>query len=236
LGRVSSLRGVYYNWNHDSATRPISGGDTSRKVGVIAQEVQAVLPEAIVPLPRGFVEINKIGNYSSAASRAIAATEESGGDETRDLLDTIFAGGTHMHHSSVLTPETAAAKVQEEEDEEEEEEKLLGVRYSQIIPLLIEAIKEIELRVTTVQNPTLLLNRHNLTTTTTNAGSLRLETSSVRGFEQLAASLVDQHDEASSCPCLATINAGLIQQVFDRLQHLQQQETLLLSFLKLAQQ
>jgi hypothetical protein len=47
LGKISQLRGVYYNRRPSPYFHP---SDT-REVGVLAQEVQVVLPEAIRPAP-----------------------------------------------------------------------------------------------------------------------------------------------------------------------------------------
>jgi hypothetical protein len=49
LSKVKSLRGVYYRW-----AVPVQDGrwfDSRRHVGIMAQDVQQVLPEAVKPLP-----------------------------------------------------------------------------------------------------------------------------------------------------------------------------------------
>jgi hypothetical protein len=42
LDRVTKLRGVYFNWRNDS----VYAGETKRQIGVIAQDVEAIFPEA----------------------------------------------------------------------------------------------------------------------------------------------------------------------------------------------
>jgi len=49
LQKIENIRGVYYNQN-DVAER-LGYQDYSRQVGVIAQEIQKILPEAIKPAP-----------------------------------------------------------------------------------------------------------------------------------------------------------------------------------------
>eukprot|EP01037_Dinobryon_pediforme_P035205 gene35205-41499_t len=77
LMKVSKLRGVYYSWIQDEPSG--LSFDTQRHVGVLAQEVEAVLPEAVSEMYDG---------------------------------------------------------------------KYLGVRYEEIIPLLVEAIKELDEKLT----------------------------------------------------------------------------------------
>jgi hypothetical protein len=59
VGKVESLRGVYYNWN-DLAVR--LGYDEDRggrdEVGLLAQEVEAILPQAVYSDDQGYLRIS----------------------------------------------------------------------------------------------------------------------------------------------------------------------------------
>jgi hypothetical protein len=85
--KLKQLRGVYHTWK-DTANR---GTDT--QIGLIAQEVEAVVPEVV----------------------------------------------TTSNPTSLNTPESDIAG-------------LKGVAYSKLVPLLIETIKELEARITTLEN------------------------------------------------------------------------------------
>ena len=53
LQKVRQLNGVYYYWNNSTSTGTGEAGVLAgRRVGLLAQEVQAVLPEAVHTLPR----------------------------------------------------------------------------------------------------------------------------------------------------------------------------------------
>lgn len=88
LDKVSKIRGVYYNWT-DEAIELEAAKDKDEKVGVIAQEIQAVLPQIIKPAP-----FDNLGNGESKT-------------------------GEHY----------------------------ITVQYEKLVPLLIEAIKELKVEV-----------------------------------------------------------------------------------------
>ena len=46
LDKISRLKGVYYSWMGDKPTSIVESG-TKRKIGLIAQDVKAVLPEVV---------------------------------------------------------------------------------------------------------------------------------------------------------------------------------------------
>ena len=60
LGKVLELSGVYYKQNN--VAEYFGYNDYSQQVGVIAQEVQSVLPEAVKPAP---FDIDKEGKSKS---------------------------------------------------------------------------------------------------------------------------------------------------------------------------
>lgn len=72
LQKISNLRGVYFKWKNDAkATGIIS--DDSRHIGLIAQNVQSVVPEAVNAIGDG----NYLGvDYSSLVSLLIAGFQE----------------------------------------------------------------------------------------------------------------------------------------------------------------
>jgi hypothetical protein len=56
MARVRALRGVSFTWNHLARERrpELPGG---RQIGVIAQDVEAVLPEAVRDAPDGYKSV-----------------------------------------------------------------------------------------------------------------------------------------------------------------------------------
>lgn len=96
LDKVRRLNGVYFHWQQDAMAAAGLKGDTRRHVGLIAQEVRAVLPELVVQRP------------PSAPPTQLA---------------------------SQLT-----------QQETEEQEGILSVDYLSIAPLLVEAIHDLDRR------------------------------------------------------------------------------------------
>jgi len=67
---VSDLRGVKYAWDRDAF--PNKGFDEYRHLGLIAQEVQSVLPEAVVADKQGYMSVN----YSHLTPLLIEAVKD----------------------------------------------------------------------------------------------------------------------------------------------------------------
>ena len=49
LGKIDKINGVYYEFNDYAQSRGVSDG--CQQIGLIAQEVQSVLPEVVTPAP-----------------------------------------------------------------------------------------------------------------------------------------------------------------------------------------
>jgi hypothetical protein len=94
LSKVNSIQGITYNHNHVAEEYGFT--DQARLAGVLAQDVQRVLPEAVKPAP----------------------------------FDTVIADGTTVSRSG---------------------ENYLTVQYEKLVPLLIEAIKELGHRVESLE-------------------------------------------------------------------------------------
>lgn len=98
LDKVDKIRGVYFNWT-DQAIELEAAQDKDEKVGVIAQEIQAVLPHIIKPAPFDSDGYDKDGNAKSKTG-----------------------------------------------------EYYITVQYEKLVPLLIQAIKELKAEVDELKN------------------------------------------------------------------------------------
>ena len=98
LDKVDKIRGVYFNWT-DQAIELQAAKDKDEKVGVIAQEIQAVLPHIIKPAPFDSDGYDEDGNAKSKT-------------------------GEHY----------------------------ITVQYEKLVPLLIQAIKELKAEVDELKN------------------------------------------------------------------------------------
>lgn len=70
LSMVSKLRGVYFNWNTDEAGAKLMGSQT--ELGMIAQEVERVIPEIVGERPDGY----KTVDYSKMVPVLVEAVKE----------------------------------------------------------------------------------------------------------------------------------------------------------------
>jgi len=129
LVKLSGIIGVYYDWDDrmsNSHTRDVYGNEI-RSVGVIAQDVQKVLPEAVTEIDSTHF-FNKTNN---------------------DNTDGNTNGNTN--------------------GDGDMEKYYLGVKYQQLIPLLIESVKELHNQVVTTNhcNTTETVNNTTAHTNTT---------------------------------------------------------------------
>ena len=99
LDKVQTLNGLFFDWKPEVIDLGFTPAQMEDNVGLIAQEVQAVLPQAVKPAPF---------------------------DQTwdNDLKKTVSTSG----------------------------EDYITVQYERLVPLLVEAIKELTLRLTTLEN------------------------------------------------------------------------------------
>jgi hypothetical protein len=74
LARVQSLKGVSFHWNKEAAALGLS--DTSPQVGLLAQDVQAVLPEAVFEVEVGRMKGKKLVSYDKLVPLLIEAIKE----------------------------------------------------------------------------------------------------------------------------------------------------------------
>ena len=56
MNKINRLRGVYFNWNR--TIDAVSDYSEKRHVGVIAQEVQAVLPELVKNVTKDYIGVD----------------------------------------------------------------------------------------------------------------------------------------------------------------------------------
>lgn len=70
LDKLARIRGVTFEWNE--ASRPLVTSTGRREIGVLAQEVEAVLPELVSESPEGY----KLVDYSKIAAVLIEAVKE----------------------------------------------------------------------------------------------------------------------------------------------------------------
>ena len=69
LDKVLKLNGVHFNWADDIHERGFHGAAPGEKaVGVIAQEVEAVLPELVAPAPFDALTDEETGEYLGSKS------------------------------------------------------------------------------------------------------------------------------------------------------------------------
>lgn len=253
MERIKAIRGVSYTWKQDGATKPIQGGDTrKRHIGVIAQELRAVLPEATNFLPKGFLEYSGSVNLTG-----VTAIEES---QPTSLSEDFKNSYDTNHVTAKVESETGAvAKTKAQRvgatsynSSIEEDTHLLGVHYSDIIPLLIEAIKEIQSR---VDSPIQYVSSEIQQRHEANQELMKREqqqtfsSSEVQdiwaalGDNLLGSSASNQYASRKelnwggidTCPCLAEISYEQIHEVTDRLERAQRQESILLRLLELVQ-
>jgi hypothetical protein len=76
LDKVEQIRGVYFNWN--SEAEPLGYSSQYPQIGVIAQEVEAVFPEAVITLPDGYkaVDYNKLSAVLIEAVKELRAEKD----------------------------------------------------------------------------------------------------------------------------------------------------------------
>jgi len=121
LDKVCKIRGVEYDWVDNIETEYEFSPTAMHEVGVIAQEVQEVLPEVVTTAP-----FNGIYSQKTGWSKIQRQMEEELGRE--------------------VTKEEAKNKFEElpieEREAMQEDYNFLTVDYERITPLLIEAIKE----------------------------------------------------------------------------------------------
>jgi hypothetical protein len=64
VDKVSKLSGVFYKWRAESVDLGLPVDPSKREVGLLAQEVEAILPEAVAPAPFD-IELDEFNNPSS---------------------------------------------------------------------------------------------------------------------------------------------------------------------------
>ena len=144
LLELRRLRGVYYSWDH---SHPYSRSfDEHRHIGIIAQDVYSVFPEIVQPVPFA----SKVGSLSNSAGSSIIRSSS-----TKNALSgTVgLSGSAHVHE----LPVDAA-------NEDFLDNHLLRVRYTELIPVLIDAVRELEDQLLALkgQNDALALRLNNL--------------------------------------------------------------------------
>jgi len=126
LEKLSKIRGVTYDWVDDIATEYDFYPLKMHEVGVIAQEIQEVLPEIVTEAP-----FNSLYTAKTGWKKIQKQMEEKlGRDVTKAEAKTEFEKLT-----------------EEERNNLSEDHKFLTVDYERITPLLIEAIKELNAKV-----------------------------------------------------------------------------------------
>jgi hypothetical protein len=155
LGRLAQLRGVYYRWKSMAALElevvrgafDVNSGKSSaeaiegaenvgqengvRFVGVLAQDVQRVLPELIDVHPlRSSPRLNAAHAASTAQKHRRRQTRYRDGASSSDT----DAGS-----------DPPLSEQQDEEDAEvvEKTQEYLAVRYAELVPVLIEGVREL---------------------------------------------------------------------------------------------
>jgi hypothetical protein len=76
LDIINNLRGVYYNWQNND---DFETDDTSRQIGLIAQEVEPVLPEAVV--------LNGVKDYKTVKYSEIVSVLIEGMKEQQKMIN-----------------------------------------------------------------------------------------------------------------------------------------------------
>jgi hypothetical protein len=71
LEKIGRINGVYYNWN--SLAKSLNDSvDDRRQVGVIAQEVQAAMPELVIERDNGYLAVD----YQKMTALLLQAVQE----------------------------------------------------------------------------------------------------------------------------------------------------------------
>lgn len=138
LEKVNRLRGVYFNWN-EAAMRALHGiedvksttsqdsaeNNNDRQLGVIAQEVKSVIPEVVrtQQLPK---------QKRDKKLKSLRTSREEDGIQTK---------------ADTSTASSSSSSFFESDSDSDSDDTFLQVDYGAIVPLLIEAVRELDSRV-----------------------------------------------------------------------------------------
>ena len=141
LEKVSQINGVEYDWIDECQDEYEFSPTQKHEVGVIAQEIQKVLPEVVMTAPFN-------GNYTAKTGWKII--------KERLQSEENIAAKAENREPVEITKAVAKDKFEELPLKEREamctDHNFLTVNYERITPLLIEAIKELSVRLTSLES------------------------------------------------------------------------------------
>ncbi|MDF2859372.1 MAG: peptidase [Neobacillus sp.] len=105
LGKILQLNGYSYDWKGGVAQRSLSGGGNNHQIGFLAQEVEKIIPEAVVTADSSGV---KAMSYNYIIPYLVEAIKEQ--QKTIEELKALVASKQGSGNTAVLTPVVGLAK------------------------------------------------------------------------------------------------------------------------------
>jgi hypothetical protein len=143
LHKVSKLNGVYFSW---IGGETIAGeNDEAMNLGLIAQDVQSVLPEAVSQLPTAYVKARfpKTFGTEGTTETTASTTASNLSDSAQNINDEEGFG----LQASISTDDTSSAVSSTASSSDSDLlSDYLGVMYDNVIPLLIQAVNQLQHR------------------------------------------------------------------------------------------
>jgi hypothetical protein len=143
LRRIRRLRGVSWEWREQA---PVER--RGREAGVIAQEVEAVFPELVVPGPDGYLRVRYRGLAAKLGEAVIELAARLYRLEGRAL------GGRHAGARGELSDARAKRELEPVEGALARlgsEEELGRADYTALVGALVEAVKELDGRLASLE-------------------------------------------------------------------------------------
>jgi len=106
LDKIEQIRGVSFDWNDEAASLGLSG-ETPR-IGVIAQEVEAVFPEMVITMNNGY----KAVDYSEFSAVLIEAIKELRAEKDGEIASLEAKNAVQQQTLTQLTTDNAALQEQ----------------------------------------------------------------------------------------------------------------------------
>jgi len=131
LDKINKINGVYYDWVENITEEYDFHPSKMHEVGVIAQEVQKVLPEVVDIAPFDMLYSQKTGRRKLQEKMETEQNRAVSKEEAKKEYEKLTI---------------------EEQEALQDKNDFLTVKYERLVPLLIEAIKELSEKVKILEN------------------------------------------------------------------------------------